>query len=568
LKRPNPGLIVVLAATAAIHLSVAALDFSTLARNGFLYDDSFYAFQIARHIAHGDGPTFDGTHLTNGFQPLYVATLVPMYLAAGDDATAPVHAALVLSALLTVATAWLLYRLVARRASETAALIAAGAWAFSPIVTRQAANGLETALALFLLASATLYYVERVRPVVDAPRRRFVVWGALLALAFLARADLGLLGLAMGLDYLLVLRARGVGPRWRGNLGAAFATGALICAPWILYGALAVGSPIPESGRATRFLSVAYAPFFGLGPSSMLQSGPTLTFVGEHVEHSFGALKVIPVLHPFFRATQKLSMGSPDAGIVAALANAIGLLVLAGFVAWWFRRRRSPRGQSARDYDFLLLFAVILIAAYSTVIFGMFFFLRYYYPLYFVAMVFAGIAADDLIASMRRSPAIVRRAVLAGSGVYAAGLLFMAYTAAYRTTPVYGFYDAARWVATHTDASDTIGVFQGGAIGYLSHRHVVNLDGKVNGEAFRALRDGRLGAYVQTAGIDFVMDSEQVLDRFLGPWSDDERHKIENESVFAGDRNGVPGWIGYRVSPPRVFDARGPKENGGAGSMP
>ncbi len=342
MKRPNPGLIVVLAATAAIHLSVAALDFSTLARNGFLYDDSFYAFQIARHIARGDGPTFDGTHLTNGFQPLYVATLVPMYLVAGDDATAPVHAALVLSALLTVATAWLLYRLVARRASETAALIAAGAWAFSPIVTRQAANGLETALALFLLASATFYYVERVRPVVDASRRRFVAMGALLGLSFLARADLGLLGLVMGLDYLLVLRARGAGPRWRGNLGATVATGALICAPWIFYGALAVGSPIPESGRATRFLSVAYAPFFGLGPSSMLESGPTLTFVGEHVEHSFGALKVIPVLHPFFRATQKLSVGSSGAGIVAALANAIGVLVLAGFVTWWFRRRRSP----------------------------------------------------------------------------------------------------------------------------------------------------------------------------------------------------------------------------------
>ncbi len=198
----------------------------------------------------------------------------------------------------------------------------------------------------------------------------------------------------------------------------------------------------------------------------------------------------------------------------------------------------------------------------------MFFFLRYYYPLYFVAMVFAGIAVDDLIAWMHHGPAILRRAVLAGSGVYAAGLLFMAYTAAYRTTPVYGFYDAARWVATHTDASDTIGVFQGGAIGYLSHRRVVNLDGKVNREAFRALRAGRLGAYVQSSGIDFVMDSEQVLDRFLGPWSDDERHRIENESVFAGDRNGVPGWIGYRVSPPRVFDARGPNDKIGAGSMP
>jgi hypothetical protein len=61
LKRLNPGLLVVLAAAAAVHLAVAVMDFPTLARNGFLYDDSFYDFQIARHIAQGDGASFDST---------------------------------------------------------------------------------------------------------------------------------------------------------------------------------------------------------------------------------------------------------------------------------------------------------------------------------------------------------------------------------------------------------------------------------------------------------------------------------------------------------------------------
>jgi uncharacterized membrane protein len=102
LKRPNPALLVVLAAAAAAHLAVAVMDFPTLARNGFLYDDSFYDFQIARHIAHGDGPSFDGTHLTNGFQPLYVALLVPMYWVAGSNDTLPIHGALVVCALLSV----------------------------------------------------------------------------------------------------------------------------------------------------------------------------------------------------------------------------------------------------------------------------------------------------------------------------------------------------------------------------------------------------------------------------------------------------------------------------------
>ncbi|MDH5628449.1 MAG: glycosyltransferase family 39 protein, partial [Candidatus Krumholzibacteria bacterium] len=200
MKRPHPALIAVLAAAAAVHLAVAVADFGTLARNGFLYDDSFYAFQIARNIAHGLGPTFDGVNPTNGFQPLYVGLLVPIFLIAGDGPALPVHLALVMSALLTVATAFLLYRLIARRASPVAAAVATAAWAFSPIVMRQSANGLETALALFMLAASVTWYLEKIRPVAQPARRRFAIMGALLGGAFLARADLGFLALAMTLD--------------------------------------------------------------------------------------------------------------------------------------------------------------------------------------------------------------------------------------------------------------------------------------------------------------------------------------------------------------------------------
>jgi hypothetical protein len=86
----------------------------------------------------------------------------------------------------------------------------------------------------------------------------------------------------------------------------------------------------------------------------------------------------------------------------------------------------------------------------------------------------------------------------------------------------------------------------------------VNLDGKVNREAFAALREHRLDEYVRASGIDLVMDSARVLDLFLGPWSDAERRRIESDSFFAGGEHGVPGWIGYRVSPPRGMNAGAP----------
>ena len=558
MKRPNPGLLVVLAAAAAVHLAVAVLDFPTLARNGFLYDDSFYDFQIARHIAHGDGPSFDGTHLTNGFQPLYVALLVPLYWVTGSNDTLPIHAALVLSALLSVATAYLLYRMLSRRVSEIAAIVAAAAWSFSPIVMRQTANGLETTLALFMLASAVCYYLEKIRPEATASRRRMTIMGLLAGGCVMARADLSFLVFAMCLDLLFVRRSRRAGPGWRAEIAVAGATCALVCLPWMIYGAIAVGSPFPESGRATRFLALAYAPFFDLGPRSMAADGPTTGFVAEHFLRSVETLKVTPAFHPVFRAINKVGTRF-DAPLAAELAaDVVGFALLIGFVLWWRQRRRAGAGRECREFEFLLLFAVMMVAAYSTFVFGVFFFLRYYYPVYFIGMIFAGLALDDAILYVQARRGHVRRFALAASGAYAVGLLFMGYTSCFRTTPVYRFYDVARWIRTHTDSSDTIGVFQSGAIGYLSGRRVINLDGKVNGEAFDALREGRLESYVKSAGIDLVMDNAKVIDLFLGPWSDADRKRLDSERVFTGGEYGVPGWIGYRISPPRVFKAEGP----------
>ena len=42
-------------------------------------------------------------------------------------------------------------------------------------------------------------------------------------------------------------------PGWRAEIAIAGATCALVCLPCMIYGAIAVGSPFPESGRATRW---------------------------------------------------------------------------------------------------------------------------------------------------------------------------------------------------------------------------------------------------------------------------------------------------------------------------
>ena len=46
-------------------------------------EDGFYAMAVSRNIAHGEGLTIDGEHLTNGFQPLFTIISSPLF--AGND---------------------------------------------------------------------------------------------------------------------------------------------------------------------------------------------------------------------------------------------------------------------------------------------------------------------------------------------------------------------------------------------------------------------------------------------------------------------------------------------------
>ncbi|MCZ6765710.1 MAG: glycosyltransferase family 39 protein [bacterium] len=530
------------------HTSVVWQDFSILAQNGFLYDDSFYAFKIAQNIANGQGVTFDGTHATNGFQPLYVLILVPVFWLSGSNLVAPVYVALTLSALLTALTALFLFAIVRRYTGKTTAAIVTFFWAMSPVVTRQAANGLETSLALFFFAASVYFYLTRIRCADSPSRGAFIRMGLLVGLAALARIDELILGLVILLDYLLLVRRRQT--RAFGNVFAAIAVAIVVYSPWLAYNVKVTGSPYQESGTATRYLSLAYAPFYEIDTGEAVRGEPNAAFLWRNVRHSFSVLKLAPPVHPAFRSIERADMALGSAGVVERIGSGVGLLVLAGFLFVVLKRRRwLPAG--IVEVRFLLWFCALLVASYSLVVFGAFFFIRYYYPIYFVLCIYAAFFVE---AALRRLPAFTptfRKLAIGAVALYGAALLSMAYTSAYRSTAVYPFYDVARWVDEHTAPHETIGVFQGGAVGYLSHRRVINLDGKVNGGALDALRSDRLSEYLADEGIDVLMDNAKVLKLFIGTEELERGLRVHYNPIMHGSQGGVPGWAAYRLVPDR-----------------
>jgi hypothetical protein len=451
-------------------------------------------------------------------------------------------------ALFTALTAVLLFHIVRRYVSDRIALITAVIWAFSPVVTKQAANGLETALALFMFSAVVLYYLKQVRSNESASVRNFMVLGVLVGLAVLARIDQVFVALAVLLDYLFVLRKRGsVSVGLRGVTTALVAC-LVVYSPWLLFNFFVMGTMVQDSGTATRFLSIAYAPLFNLGPSEMIDSGPSLAFIWGHVVKAFAVLKVSPPVHVLFRGMEKIGTSVGLSGAFGVIASLLGAALVVGLVFVARTYRDDPQMKRIGELRFLLLVAVTLMAAYSFYVFGVFFFIRYLYPIYFVACVFAAFYLALLFRRLTAKPAWMRGAAVTISVAYIGAFTYMAYTSAFLSRPTYYFYDVAEWIETNTYEDETIGVFQGGAIGYLSSRKVINLDGKVNHDALVALRNKSITSYLESTGVDVVLDNSNVLALFLGEEDHPEFAKGGYEKIMHGVRDGVPGWTAYRIN--------------------
>jgi len=506
---------------------------------GPLYDDSFYSFEIARNIAHGLGSTFDGVTPTNGYQPLYVFLLVPVYALAGGSPTLPIYLALFGSAVCNVLTGLILFRLLRAYASPRAAFFGLVLWAFGPAIVRQAVNGLETSLAMLLVAASVEYYLRVFRRAPAPSRRQALTLGVLLGLAVFARVDALLLVAALGLD--AVVRRR---PGEMRTLAWAAGAAVLVLLPWCIGSQAIFGTPLPDSGRATRFLSEAYAPHdHPQFTNASFAGGPPLSYLMENLSRSCLQLGTSPVLHVFTRGLERTAQEAA-LGPGATLYAVGSLLALAGLAVWWFVRRSTRYARNvSKDFGFLFLYSALLVAAYSFVIFGQIFYSRYYYPIFFFSIVLGAMAFDVLVGLLHSRRA--QRAVAVGCTVaYALVLAFMSLHRVQNGN--YRFLHVVDWIAARTEPGARIGVFNSGAIGYFSDRHIVNLDGKVNPQALEALRTGAICDYIESQGLDYVIDHDWILHHFLldGAVAPQCMHfaRIDGDAAL-----GVPGWAAYRV---------------------
>jgi hypothetical protein len=193
-----------------------------------IVDDAYITFRYARNLVEGHGFVYNlGEHVLGTTTPLYTLLLAGAALVTGTRDFPSL--AVVLNALFGVASVGLLYALGRRVADHWApAAAAALLWAVAPYSVTFAVGGMETDLTIALLLGAAYAHVTD----------RTSSMAVLSALALLARPDTAIL---LGLLWLDLAWRRKRIPWREGAIAAA------LLAPWVIFGTLTFGSPIPGS---------------------------------------------------------------------------------------------------------------------------------------------------------------------------------------------------------------------------------------------------------------------------------------------------------------------------------
>ena len=117
----------------------------------------FTISKIAEHLARGEGSTFDGVHLTNGYHPLWTFLLVPVFAILPADESARTLASLVQGIFLS-ASAAISYATLRTNLTRRVAVIGALVWVL--ITYRLSLSGTEFSLHALCISLVTFVYLR------------------------------------------------------------------------------------------------------------------------------------------------------------------------------------------------------------------------------------------------------------------------------------------------------------------------------------------------------------------------------------------------------------------------
>ena len=471
-----------------IRLYIAWQDFTLLFQK-CVVDDALFYLNIAKNISLGNGATFDGSILTNGFHPVYALCLVPIFLLFPNSPDLTFHLGLTILSLFNVLTGVFIYMAVRELAGKFAALVATFIWIFNPYVIFISLNGVEVSVACFFLSlSAYRFIVMRKKR--DFTAKNLLILGALTGLAILSRIDsvfmLGAFTLFIFYDTYLN------GKRFISALSqsslfnlAAFT----VMAPWFLWNLYHFGTIRQISG--VTLPNIAHNMYLMQNNTYLSLSliKTELFYLKIWLEniilYSGGWPLILITILIFFLVSGK-----------SLLENSKELL------------------HKTKKIDFLFLSSTILVMFYALYFWG------WHRPWYYLSAmltvtIFLGVVTGEIQRIVSSSHAVSRRITILGIALFVVLASYFLYTGGKAWEKgLFPFqaelYESAVWINENTEKDTKIGAISSGVYGYITQR-TTDLLGVVNAEAYRAVDEKRFFSYLKEKELDYLVDREDMV---------------------------------------------------------
>ncbi|MBU0701035.1 glycosyltransferase family 39 protein [bacterium] len=514
IKKENMLLLVLILVSLSIRLAISSVGVPT-ALSKFADDDAFYYLKITENFVGGKGFSFDGLVQTNGFHPLYILISSPFFLIF-KDLIARYHLSLILLNIFSVATAIFIYKLTRLFVTPIFALLSTTFWLYNPFTSFLALNGEEIAIAGFFIA-ATLYYFVNLIKYKRFDVKSCSILGMLLALTVLARSDGILLFIAVIL--MIVLLNRKSFPMFIKTVTPILTMFILILLPWVIWNLNTFGTIAQDSAVAQKYLN--HITIIGTDSLTVLQcmkygSYNILAAIGKIILIVGGGNISNKVIH----------------GILNHFHTALFLVVVVTLMILLLANIKELWKGICNNSSIALLFTIYILffLYYPIILWGNWY--RYYAPILLITSILFGILLSFLHKRFKFKQLYVLDAIII--------ILLFVFSSYYIIRNLdrswqKEYYAGAIWLRNNISSTEIIGAFNSGIFGYFSGRTVVNLDGKVNGEALRAIKNKSFNEYLRRKNITVLIDQQSSLSlydaqsAYLSNYS--FRYRVNNSSI-------------------------------------
>ncbi|ADI74113.1 hypothetical protein Metev_1244 [Methanohalobium evestigatum Z-7303] len=447
--------------------------------NKFLADDTYYYYSLVRNIIDGKGIVFNYGIPTNGFHPLYVIILIPLFkLLYPLGINAPVYASLILMIIFSIGTSIIIYLIMKNVLNKKAGLLAAFIWLFNPNILFVTLSAMETPIQIFFISLLTYYIVSKSN-IPKLSIKESAIIGLLIGLIFLSRMDGVFIGI--GVISALVLRNFKQNKLETKSLIAIISTASLTVVPWLMWSFIKLNRITPISGEALRILRLNSNTYPDLVFNSIYSTLSSVAHFFLNLEYSgTGYLSLF-----FFLFVPILILTLKRDRIVFKLIYTFDFLVISSiiyFLFYWFYEIGFRSWYTIYTYFLLtILFSAIIVKL-----------------------------IQELKPKKRQLAYILVIFILIFSFSFGG---FVQYKEGQHPQEELK-WRIGNYVNNNISPNNTIGSFNTGIYQYYTPKHnVINLDGVMNPKALKAMKKGNITGYMMKNNIAFIIDPPNEIEK-------------------------------------------------------